>query len=72
MSHDRKPGRVRIMKADGRTSGRRRADGSAKSAKGGAKSSESRSSGLGTIVLILLFLLAAAGSGAAVEMYLPS
>ncbi len=65
MSEDRKPGRVRVLKAGDETPQRRRHDSDPTVVNGGA-------AGRGVPWLMaLLFLLAAIGCAAATELYLP-
>ena len=67
MSEDRKPGRVRVLKAGDETPQRRRHD-SDPITLDGAGGSASRGA---PWLMALLFLFAAIGCGAAAELYLP-
>ena len=68
MSDDRKPGRVRVLKAGGESPQRRRHDSDPVVVDGmsGAKAGTGR-----VLLMIVIFLLAAIGCAAATEMYLP-
>lgn len=71
MSHDRKPGRVRVMEPAATSPQRRRHDGAPfviDAASGGRVRRATRRS---QAMLIALFLLAAIASGSATELYLP-
>jgi hypothetical protein len=68
MTHDRKPGRVRVLKAGDESPQRRRHDSDPVviDAMSGAKAGTGR-----ILLLISLFLLATIGCAAATELYLP-
>ena len=68
MSDDRKPGRVRVLKAGDASPRRRRHDSDPVVIDGlpGIRTGKG-----GVLLSILLFLLAAIGCGAATELYLP-
>lgn len=72
MSHDRKPGRVRVLKTGAGSAQRRRKDQPAIDHVGTSAALAQKSARGRGMVLAILFLLAAIGCAVVTELYLPA
>lgn len=72
MSHDRKPGRVRVVKAGEDTRPRRRGDGPPVIIDAATAAAARKSTRRGWMMMIILFQLMAIGCAVATELFLPA
>ncbi|KQS02019.1 hypothetical protein ASG11_14540 [Sphingomonas sp. Leaf357] len=72
MSHDRKPGRVRVLKTGADVQRRRRHDGPAVIIDVATAAAARKSTRGGWMMLVILFQLAAIGCAVATELFLPA